>query len=138
MNTRKLTTFLWYMLLTACSAGTSNDGDEPTAELLNAKSATWLGSTDGKTLVFYSYESGEGLIDVRASPKAGTEAQYKTRHTGTAATGYAITLEAVNVSRTFPSWGRGKTLQCSVGSANTEFKCGPTTFRQAAVTDITQ
>jgi hypothetical protein len=131
------------MLASACSAGTSEttgsgtSGGAPTVDL-GTKSYLWIGNAGGKSLVLYTYKSASTLIDVRATPKAGTEAQYQGARTGSAATGYTFELDAVDASRTLPAWGLKKTLSCVVGTAKPELICGSTVFTQATAQDIAQ
>ncbi len=129
------------LLATACSAGssgtsgTSGEAAAPTVDLAT-KSYLWLGNTGGKSLVLYTYKSASTLIDVRESPKAGTQAQYQGARTGSASEGYTFELEAVDASRTLPAWGQRKTLTCTVGSERPELVCGSIVFSQVSPQDI--
>ncbi len=143
MNASLRFAFLAGMLAAACSAGTSGSGGSSGAAAapavdLATKSYLWLGNTGGKSLVLYTYKSASTLIDVRESPKAGTEAQYQGARTGSANAGYTFDLEALDASRTLPAWGQHKTLTCTVGTERPELVCGSVVFSQVSAQDITQ
>lgn len=125
----------------ACSAGSSGtegtSGSAPAPALdLATKNYLWLGNTAGKSLVLYTYKSASTLVDVRDSPKAGTQASYQGARTGSAAAGYTFELEAVDASRTLSAWGPKKTLTCVVGTERPELVCGSIVFSQASPQDI--
>lgn len=141
MNASTRFALLVGLFATACSAGTSGNGASsgaaPTVDLAT-KSYLWVGNASGKSLVLYTYKSASTVIDVRASPKAGTEAQYQGARTGSASEGYTFELEVVDASRTLPAWGQHKTLTCTVGTERPELVCGSIVFSQVSAQDIRQ